>query len=488
MKKTLLALILLLSLPSPGQELLVQKDSSPLVTLKLVFRSGAVHDPYQKEGLAALTASMITKGGTRDRSYQQLLDEFYPLATSLESQVDKEMSTFSVTTHQDNLEATYDLVKEMLLEPGFRPADFDRLRSDQVLALEEDLKAANDEELGKEALYHEVYRNHPYEWPNLGTKSGLESLKPSDVRDFYQNRYAGNLLTIGLAGPVTDAFVDRVKADFSGLPSTDSAPRALPQPQPSAGREFTIIQKKTRSTAISLGFPLQVNRSHPDWTALWLVRSFFGEHRSENSYLYQRLREIRGLNYGDYAYIEYFPRGMFLTKPDPNYARSQQIFQIWIRPVEPKNAHFALRATLWELDRLVKNGLTQAQFEATRRFLQKNVALLLQTQPRRLGYALDDRFYGTLAFLERVRTDLDQLTYEQVQGAIRRHLQSDNLEIVMITEDAAGLARRIRQEQPSPIGYNAPKPEALLAEDRVISVYPVKASTVKIIPLTEVFK
>ena len=59
------------------------------------------------------------------------------------------------------------------------------------------------------------------------------------------------------------------------------------------------------------------------------------------------MREKRGLNYGDYAYIEYFPLGMYLMEPPPNVARSQQIFQIWIRPVEPPTAKFALRLALY---------------------------------------------------------------------------------------------------------------------------------------------
>ena len=487
-KLVLFLLILVVGLPAYAQEVLVQNDSSPLVTFNFVFRTGAVDDPYQKEGLARLTATMITKGASQKHSYSQILQRFYPLATRLESQVDKEMTSFSITTHRDNLDETYELVREMLLQPGFLKTDFDRLRSEQLLALDEDLKAANDEELGKEVLYHEVYRNHPYQHPNLGTRSGLEALEPADVGDFYHQHYARNLLTIGLAGSISPDFVAQVKEDFGALPTTDTTPKALPVPQPAAGREVTIVEKKTRSVAISLGFPIQVNRSHPDWTALWLVRSFFGEHRSENSYLYQRLREIRGLNYGDYAYIEYFPRGMFLTQPDPNYARSQQIFQIWIRPVEPQNAHFALRATLWELDRLVKDGLSPEQFETTRRFLKKNVASLLQTQARRLGYALDDNFYGNLAFLERVRSDLDRLTHAQVQEAIRRHFQSRDLEIVLIAQEARQLARALEQETPSPLSYNASKPESLLAEDRTISLYPVRASKVKVVPLTDIFK
>ncbi|PYR37241.1 MAG: hypothetical protein DMF90_07560 [Acidobacteria bacterium] len=58
---------------------------------------------------------------------------------------------------------------------------------------------------------------------------------------------------------------------------------------------------------------------------------------------------MRGLNYGDYAYIEAFPRGMFQFFPDPNIARQRQIFEIWIRPVVPVNAHMALRIAVSEL-------------------------------------------------------------------------------------------------------------------------------------------
>ena len=70
-----------------------------------------------------------------------------------------------------------------------------------------------------------------------------------------------------------------------------------------------------------------------DFYALWLAASWLGEHRNPISHLYQLIREKRGLNYGDYAYIEAFPRGMYQFFPDPNIARQQQLFEVWIRPV-----------------------------------------------------------------------------------------------------------------------------------------------------------
>ena len=65
------------------------------------------------------------------------------------------------------------------------------------------------------------------------------------------------------------------------------------------------------------------------------------------------------MNYGDYAYIEAFPRGMFQFFPSPNLGRKAQLFEVWLRPVAPQNGHFALRLALPELGQLVANGLTQ---------------------------------------------------------------------------------------------------------------------------------
>ena len=185
---------------------------------------------------------------------------------------------------------------------------------------------------------------------------------------------------MGLAGGFPKVILEKVKKIFNLASGTRRTDVAAPQ----ARELIEIIQRETRSTAISLGFPIDLKRGDKDWPALALVVSYFGQHRSSNSHLYQRLREARGLNYGDYAYSEYFPRGMFQFQPDPNLARQQQIFQIWIRPVEPQQGHFALRAALYELDKLVREGLSPEIFAATREFLTKHVNVLFQTQDARL--------------------------------------------------------------------------------------------------------
>src|SRR5438270_12579565 len=142
---------------------------------------------------------------------------------------------------------------------------------------------------------------------------------------------------------------------------------------------------------------------------------------------------------------------MFQFTPDPNLARSSQIFQIWIRPVEPQNGLFALRAALYEFDKLVRDGVPQKDFEDIRNFLTKYANVLTATQDARLGYALDSRYYGTPDFKAYVRERLSKLTLTDVNRAVRTLHQTDRLRVVVVTKDAEALRDAIVKGAPSPI-------------------------------------
>ena len=91
---------------------------SPLVTIRLVFTTGAASDPADKPGLAHLTAELLGGEGTKDRTYKRILDAMYPMATSISVYSDKEMTTFVGDTHVDNLDKFYTILRDMLLNPG----------------------------------------------------------------------------------------------------------------------------------------------------------------------------------------------------------------------------------------------------------------------------------------------------------------------------------------------------------------------------------
>ncbi len=202
------------------------------------------------------------------------------------------------------------------------------------------------------------------------------------------------------------------------------------------------------------------------------------------------MRELRGLNYGDYDYIEYFPRGMFQFEPEPNLARHQQIFQIWIRPVEPPTAVFALRLALFELDNLVKNGLSADDFERTRSFVSKYVNVLTKTKSAELGYAIDSLYYGIPDYNSYVKSALAKLTLDDVNRAIRKHLRADRIQMVAVAKDADGLKAKLLNADASPMTYNSPKPDDVVTEDKIVEKWNLRLrpEDISIVPVDRVFQ
>ena len=177
--------------------------------------------------------------------------------------------------------------------------------------------------------------------------------------------------------------------------------------------------------------------------------------------------------------------------PLQNVGRRQQIFEIWIRPVPNETRLFALRAALREFQHLVDHGMTQSDFELTRGFLSKYILHYAETTSERLGYALDDRFYGVNgSHLDLYQKALQSMTLDDVNAAMRKHFQHGAMDIAIITKGAQALKDAMVNGTPSPITYSTAKPASVMEEDKHIEVFPIPvgADNVRIIPVTELFK
>jgi zinc protease len=485
-----LASILLLAAAAGAQIRVVQlPGKSPLVTFRLVFTVGSAADPVDKPGLAELTASMIAEGGTKEMTYKQISDAMFPMAASFGVQVDKEMTAFIGETHVDNLAAYYKLLRARLLDPGWREDDFARIKDDAINGIRVGLRN-NDEELGKEVLYSELYAGGTYGHYNGGTISSLEKLTLDDVKQFYRMHYSQSNLFLGLAGGFSLNFLEAMKKDFRALPTGAAFhPRNKPVAPITANRAVIVV-KDTRSVAFSLGFPLLTTRGTQDYPAMLLVASYLGQHRMSGGVLYDVMREKRGLNYGDYVYVERFPWAGFSMEPPQNVARKQQAFEIWIRPVEPPTAVFALRLAMYEFDKLVKEGIPEEGFQRTREFLSKYVNVLTRTKSAELGYAIDSIWYSAPNYVEMIKTAMSKLTREEVNQYIKARLANRHFVIAVVSKDAEALKAALASGDPSPMTYNSPKPEAITEEDKTVEKFPLglKAEDIKIVPVGSVFQ
>ncbi len=442
--------------------------SGPVTYVQVTVRAGTAFDPPGKEGLSWLTAQLLRDGGAGARSPEQvdaLLDE---LGTDVEVVVDRELVTLRTRALHEDVAEVGALLADMVLRPSLDPQAFARLRDQSVDQLTRGA-LADDEALGLAVLEDLLFAGHPYGHPLRGRAGVVPTLSLADVRAFREDRWVRPAVTLGLAGPAVDGAgaldlaapggpaLAALRDQLSTLPPRLSEPPTPRKVAPVAGRELLLVEKPTESVGVHFGHPLvdadgvDLDRGHPDWPALVLAFTALGEHRQSHGRLYRALRGERGLNYGDYAYIEVYRQAGWSATREVGTARVQNAFYTWLRPTTAENGPFALKAAVSLVEDFVRDGLTPAEFARTRDYLRGRVALWADHPGRRLGWAVEARALGTPDPIVALPAALDGLTLAQVNEAVRRHIRPEDLRIVVVTGDAAAFEAAVTGDAPTPL-------------------------------------
>ena len=486
-------------------------EKSNKVVVKLMFTNGSITDPAAKEGLTYATATLMTQGAAGDLTYSEIQDKLYPWAADYSVQVDKEVTVFTFQVPAVFADDFYSTISDVILKPAFDENDFKRIKINQQNYVDQGIRASSDEEYSKKALEDYLFRGTNYQHMKQGKSTSVETLTLDEIRNHYKSFFTKNNLLIGVAGNYSDVFLAKLKADISQLP--DIMP-AIPQPgkaNTANGIEIEIIAKEGAfGSAIFTGAPLSITRADDDFAALMIANSWMGEHRKSYSRLYQKIRETRSMNYGDYSYIEWYENGGSYQLPPSGVPRHSNYFSIWIRPVQIAkqlkaqyeeladinigHAHFALRMAIREFDLLIKNGMSKEDFKETQTFLRSYIKLYAQSPEAQLGWLMDSRFYGRQNWLKELDALLAKATLDDVNKAIRKYWQTANMFVTIVTDisEAEPLAKSLKVNKPSAMSYSnlvkAGLPESVLVEDNEVATYKLNVKSVNIIKSEDTFK
>lgn len=509
--KVLLISILLSGFIMSQQYVELKQPNSSKIVVKFMFKNGSICDPKGKEGLTYTTAQLITQGGTGELSYSDIQDKIYPMASTYFTLVDKEVATFTFLFHKDWMEEFYPIMMGLITNPGFSQSDFDRVKKNQQAYVDQVIRASSDEEYSKKALEDFLFRGTNYQHMVEGKTASVDAITLEDVKNHYENFFTKNNLMIGIAGNYPESFLEKIKNDIELLPDTNPDIPDAPEIKMPDGIDVEIISKAGAfGSAIYTGYPLNITRADDEFAALMVANSYLGEHRKSYAKLYQVIREQRSMNYGDYSYIEWYHNGGGNMVPPSGVPRSSNYFSIWIRPVQIAkqlkmqyeelkdlqvgHAHFAIRMALREIDKMIKNGISEEDFEATRAFLKSYNRLYIKSPEQQLGYLMDSKMYGRENYIEELGALLSKLTLDDVNNAIKKYMQIENMKITIVTDvsEAEPLAKSLKENLPSPMSYsNTVKDglsEDILSEDSATENFKLNVKKVTIVDSKDTFK
>lgn len=288
-------------LPNGLTVAVVERRNVPLVTVRLLVRTGATNEDSAKAGLADMTASMLTKG-TKTRTATQIAEQIEFLGGSLDSGAGWNNSVVSVTVTSDKIDQAMAIMADVVLNPSFTQEELDLLKSQTLDSLTYSLKQP-----GFLASY--VASKYSFgEHPAGGTPASINAITRSDIVNFHTTGFRPERSVLIFAGDITAAratfLAQKLFGGWRG-PSSESAAAVVMSRDTSSAGPFPAVAKRIlvidlpKSGQASVSYQRNigtVGRKSPSFYPSSVLNSVLGGGYS--SRLNQEIRIKRGLSYG----------------------------------------------------------------------------------------------------------------------------------------------------------------------------------------------
>jgi zinc protease len=277
-----------------GLTVMVARKPVPVASLSLVFRHGAAACPPGKSGLAALTARLLTEG-TKRHPGVRLAEEVEQLGTTLDEDAGRDTSSLSLSALTGDVDRALELLGEVVSEPAFLPADFDRVQKEWLDGLRAERQAPD--RLGSLATLGTLL-GKPHGSPVNGSLVDVQKLTLKDVVGFHREAYrAGDALLVVVGDVDPAAIAASAERAFNKLPRGRSE---LEQPFVASAlpkvRRVLLVDRPGAVQSTLMVAELAGKRGDPGYEQRELLTTLFGGLFT--SRLNLNLREEHAYTYG----------------------------------------------------------------------------------------------------------------------------------------------------------------------------------------------
>ena len=407
------------------QVIAVLHSEQPIVSIRLLVRSGSLQDPAGKSGTAFLLSSLLDQG-TTSRSAQQIADQIDFIGGALGTGSNPDWTAANVIVMKDSFTFGMDLLADIVRNPAFSPEEIDRQKQQIMSALQVNL---GDPDFVANVLFDRlVYGFHPYGLPDSGTPQTLASITRDDLQTYHRQHFVPNNMVVAIVGDVTsqEAFagVERV---FGQWARGEVAPFKTIEPPPPTRRIIVVDKPDAVQTEIRVG-QLAIPRKHADYMAWDLAVKILGGEGANR--LHRVLRAERGLTYGASAETE---------------ARKQAGDYVAETDTRTETTGEALRLMIEEFARLPRERVFERELSDAQAYLSGSFPLTIETPNDIATQVLNVIFFelpveeiGT--FRERVQA----VTPDDIQRVARQYIRTDRLSIVLVG-NASAFVPQLRQ-------------------------------------------
>ncbi|SFR90734.1 M16 family metallopeptidase [Anaeromicropila populeti] len=383
--------------------LLERMDSLRSVSLGIYVRAGSVYETGENNGISHVIEHMIFKS-TKNRTSKQLADDMAKTGGNLNAFTEKECTSFYTTTLEELLPQTIELLGDMLFNGLFLEEEIEKEKG--VILEEIDMYDDSPEDLVHEMLQKVVWKEHPLGFIISGEKKTVSNFTRNDLLQFKENTYTSDQMVISIAGKFQ---IERVMEELEKHFSHFAKSRQKIEIPAAAFCPVTFQRKKDiEQVYLNLAFE-GVSYESDEKYILYLLNVILGG--SDNSRLFQRLREDKGLTYSIYSYESLYEcGGMFHIDAVLN----------------PTKLPVVLNEMEMVLDNFCKEGVTQAELDQAKQLMK--IDLIIGNESTKSKVYNNGKTYllrNQIKTVDEILQCLNQVTEEDIQKFAQTHFMWD---------------------------------------------------------------
>lgn len=400
-------------------DLLQKQTRGNTVEYRLTLHLGDEGSMMNKGAIADLTASML-KRGTQKHTQAQINETLDKLQSTMNIFGNNQTVSIMGQSTKDKFPQVLDLITEILHEPSFPTTEFNTLVQEEISSLEQE-RSEPQAIAGREfnRIGDTFPKGHILHANTLDEDiAEIKAVTIEDVKKFYKDYYNGSSATGAIVGDF-DPIV--VKQKMTKLLDNWSAVKSFtrvadPYKNVTAeDKEFKTPDKK--NAMLIAGMEIKMKDDNPDYPALYMGNFIFGQGFL-NSRLATRIRQQEGISYGVGSFMQ------------PGSIDEKTVFGSYAI-YNPENKDKLMTAYKDELNKWVKDGITQEELDAAKQGL---------IQSRQTSRANDGQLAGklssniylnrTMAFDKTIDEKLQSLTVTEVNAAIKKYIDPSKMSYV----------------------------------------------------------
>ncbi|MGE3975193.1 MAG: M16 family metallopeptidase [Bdellovibrionales bacterium] len=397
--------------------LLIKDDSLPLIGFHMLVKSGYTRDQAGAWGTSQMVAALLEKG-TQKRNATQIADDLAQIGADFSAAADADMTYLSATGLSLHREKVLENFVEIITKPSFQDVEIERLRK-QILARQTQA-VDNASQFASQAFQEYLYGAHPYGRQPMGKKQDVAKIKKAQIIRFYLENVRPNNSILAVVGDYPDQILIQLENALKAWRSRRVKTLEYGKADPIQGVKFRLVHKADLNQAqIRMGHE-GISRANEDFLTLRLANIILGQGFS--SRLVDQVRDNLGLTYHISSDLEAMLNtgGFEISTFTRNDKASEAINEI-----------------LKVYKKFVSEGVTSAEVENAKGFLQGGFGRALETAERLAYNLLLLRSYGISdSYLTDFEDNVDRISAADVNRVIKTYFRPEHMKVLVFSNQS----------------------------------------------------